>query len=287
MTASVVSRNPPSFVMPSLRVPPPLRRLLLVLAAPSLFAAGTRDEATAWEQLTVGESAEAHRYFSGIHGGKRSRFVIYGEAVSLLDIQPRTAARVDRAVELLDSLAASGVEDELTVPVLYLRARIEQIHRASPDLPAALRLYDELFEKHPAHPLAQIAAGKAAMIRIYTAEDDPLGAPLASAEALAPRLSDPTARASLHLMIANACVRLGDQPRRSLDHLEAALAAGIHNTKSRGNVLVRIGVLSDEFGRPERAIAAFEEFLREFARDDRAHTLRRRLAGLKSKEVAP
>lgn len=253
---------------------------LPALSGSSLAAPAAVSERDPWSDVSISHLIEAHRTFTDPDTGMSPRAREFGEAVTLLNLQPRTTSRIERAAALLDGLAAGG-EDAYTVPALYLRARVDQVHLQNPDVPSALRRYDALFAARPEHPLAQLGAGKAAMVRLYTAKDDPLGEPLTAAEALAPRMTDPVARATLHLMLGNVCIRLGNQPERALGHFEAAAAAGIRSARTRATTLVRIGVLSEEFNRPERAIHAYERFLEEFERDDRAHTLRLRLAALK------
>ncbi len=264
----------------------PLRLLVLALASPLLGAPAFAEQQPAdpevvpWLEIVSSHLAEAHATFTDPDSKLSPRSRAFGEAVTLLNLQPRTASRIARATELLDSVAA-GPADSLTVPALYLRARIDQVHLETPDIPSALRRYEELFAANPGHPLAQLGLSKAAMVRIYTDKNDPLGEPLTAAEAAAAQLTDSSARVAMHLMLANVCTRLGDQPRRALDHLESAFAAGILNARTRATTLVRIGVLSEEFDRPDRAIFAYERFLEEFERDDRAHTIRERLAALK------
>ncbi len=254
---------------------------LLLLSASCAFAAPEPAARDPWRDLATGNTVEAHAVFIARDSELSPRERGYGEAVALLNLQPRTDARIQRASGLLDAIIADP-EDKLTVPARFLRARIDHIHRMPPNIPEALRGYDELFAAHAEHPLAQLGATLAAMARIFQAESDPLGEPLAAAEAILPRLTDRTVKAGMHVMLANACIRLGERDqRRALGHFEAAQALGIRSPKLRASVLASIGGLSEEFGQPERALAAYETFLAEFERDDRAHAIRERLAALK------
>lgn len=253
----------------------------LLCAVASEAADSPRPEKDIWADVASGKLPEAHASLraSGSEIPERNR--AFAEAVTLLNLQPRSEARIEKATALLDAVIA-GPEDAVTVPARYLRARVDQLHLSSVDVPSALRRFDELYASNPEHPVAQVGATIAAMVRIYAAKPNPLGEHYAAAEELAPRLSDPAARAGMHLMLANAAVRLGDKDRaRALKHFEAARTGGIYSPMARSAVLASIGGLSEEFGRPDRAILAYEEFLENFERDDRAHTIRERLAALK------
>lgn len=258
-----------------------LRFPLLLLSTSWAFAAPEPPPRDPWREVGTGNSLEAHALFTARESDLSPRERSYGEAVALLNLQPRTEARIQRSADLLDAIIA-GPEDKITIPARFLRARIDHIHRTPANLPAALRGYDELFAAHEEHPLAQLGATLAAMARIFAEETDPLGEPMAAAEAILPRLTDPTVQAGMHLMLANACIRLGERDqRRALGHFEAAHALGLRSPKIRANVLASIGGLSEEFGQPARALSAYETFLAEFERDDRAHAIRERLAALK------
>lgn len=254
---------------------------ILLCTATSRAAAPAREAKDIWADVAAGRLPEAHAAFTAPGSGIPERERVYGEAVSFLNLQPRSASHIEKSAALLDSIIA-GPEDSMTVPARYLRARIDQLHLTPADVPSALKRYDELFASHPDHPLAQVGATTAAMVRIYSEKDDPLGKPYAEAEEIATRLTDPTVRAGMHLMLANAAIRLGKKDRvRALGHYEKAHEAGIRSPRARSTVLACIGGLSEELGRPARAIAAYEEFLANFERDDRAHTIRERLAALK------
>lgn len=254
---------------------------ILLCTAASLGAASPPEAKDLWGNVAGGKLPEANAAFTAPDSTLPEREKNYGEAVTLLNLQPRSSSRIQKAVTLLEAIIA-GPEDSMTVPARYLRARIDQLHLTPVDVPSALKRYDELFASHPDHPVAQVGATTAAMVRIYTAKEDPLGDPFAAAEEIAVRLTDPAARAGMHLMLANAAVRLGKRDlSRALKHYEAANATGIHSPRTRSSVLASIGGLSEELGRRDRAIAAYEEFLANFERDDRAHTIRERLTALK------
>src|SRR5262245_53066631 len=76
---------------------------------------------------------DASRYaFDASHAAfvkGKDREARLGEATTLLNLQPRTAANIERAAVLLDSVSAANPSDEPGICARYLRARIEDVHR--------------------------------------------------------------------------------------------------------------------------------------------------------------
>jgi tetratricopeptide (TPR) repeat protein len=271
-------------------LPPPLLRLSLLalatLAQPALRAETTPAEtppaaaspaAAAWQDASVGLFSDALLAFQKLEGADAR----YGEALGLLMRQPKTAGNVDRAAEMLSALVAAEPDSETGIAARYHLGRIEQTHRMTPDPVAARRVFQELVAAHPAHPYAQQAVVKLAIIDLY--ERVPADTRRARFDAFVEQtasLSDPVARRDLRLLLADAAQRFDYPALLALDLLVGADEDGIARRAEQANVWVRIGILAAENKRPEIARAYFEKFLATYIRDSRRLPIEEMLANL-------
>lgn len=248
-------------------------RFVLALMLAGIAGALGATTGDGWQYLGRSQNAAALGAFRAAPVSRDSRL---GEAVALLNLQPKTEANLDRAAALLEDLGREGDSDDPGIAALYYRARLAQIHRARPNLEEATRLYRELVARHPMHPLGQLAAVKLAMLSVWRPNVDPKVA-LAEAEGLGTRLSDPVALRDFHLALANAYALGEVSEAKSLDHLLAAHRTGEVSGKVAADVLVRIGELCRLSGKKAQAAEFYSAFLRQFPRDARAFTVRLRL----------
>jgi hypothetical protein len=203
-----------------------------------------------------------------------------GEALSLLNRQPRTQSQVETTRELLEALVREYPREPIGIEARYHLARLDHLHLIPAD-PARARLaYLELADAFPDNPLAQQALVKVCLMDIYQAEPDRRTVALREKESWNERFTDRSAIRDYHLALGYAYVFFKQAPERALHHLLAAERAGVVGFRSRGDVLVAIGDLASELSRPEIALQAFESFVREYPRDIRAYTIRQRAAAL-------
>jgi hypothetical protein len=80
-----------------------------------------------------------------------------------------------------------------------------------------------------------------------------------------------------HLILADGYDRFEVSDEKCLDHLLAAKRAGIVGRNNRATTMIRIGELAERLRRLAVAREAYEEFLREFQRDNRTFTIEGRL----------
>jgi len=211
---------------------------------------------------------------------RESRF---GEAVTLLNVQPKTGSNIERAHGLLRALVEENAGDDHGIMAAYYLGRIEQVHRATPDLPRALGHYEALMRAHPGHLFAQMAAVKACMLRLYAlASDEPPARRLDQAETLQPFFTQPEARRDYHLVMADACARLGASAEREIAHLLAAEQAGPQDRTGRADLAVRVAELSRGLGQKDRAIEYYRKFLNEYSREVRVYLVQQRLKELEA-----
>lgn len=224
------------------------------------------DLAEAWLKAARMLPAEAHREFAA---AAESREVLLGRAVTLLNVPPVTPGNLERAARWLESLRG---DDEVGIAATYFLARLEQVHRMPPNPERALRLYEELYHRHPQHPLAQMGWVKAAIWRVYEPGTD-----FAALERSGEGLTDPQAVRDFHLAMADAAGRLRLPAEKQLEHLLAVDRVGVAKRKTAGDVWVRIAELAREAGQMELAREYARRFLAEFPNDQRAHLVRERL----------
>lgn len=203
----------------------------------------------------------------------------------------RNSARLERAIAVLDAPAASAddvrrvraelsaLADDAGQPgeasvALYLLGRLEQLTDGTIDPVAFQRLRTE----HGDHPLAQLAALKVLLHRLYADGAETSDARLAHGEALAPTFTLPALRCDYHLAMGEAYIFHGDRVAPALRHLRAAAALGIPSAAARANVLVQIGELARLTGDRAVAAASYRAFLGEFPRDLRQQIVRDHLA---------
>lgn len=266
---------------------PPFILTALVLAACPLARAATPPPTLqqAWEDAALNLTKEANHGFAVLEG-REARF---GEAVTLLQVQPKTDVNIQRAATLLEGIVTENTGDELGITARYYLGRLEQVHRTPLNPPAAAGHYAVLMRDYPGHPLTEQAIVKLALLELY--------APAATKEArlqvfekfrlLGERLQTHDAIRDLNLTLANAALRLDLGDELALPAYIAAHRAGIHLTNVRGDVVVSIGELARKTGRTDLAREYYRLFLDEFHRDNRRLTIRERLAALPAPAARP
>ncbi len=262
--------------------------LLAVAFATGLFPAfastdQTRTPPEAWAAAATGLFADAHAHFATQapdSDGVADHEAQLGRAVTLLQLQPKTETRIRAAADVLDTLLAS-TSGEIAANARFFRARIEHVHRSTPDLPAAVQHYERLIADHPGHPLAEQAVVKLAIIQLYRQQSRPdLEMRFTEFAARTEDLASTGARRDLHLLLGETALRFNLGERAALDHFLAALEAGILLRSVRADTLVRSGELAVRLGQTDVARHHYQLFLDEFQRDPRRLTITQHLAAL-------
>ena len=138
----------------------------LAMTAPVSSAGASPDvesdsPSSPWRLASRGLVEEAHEEFSRlVKSGGESRESRFGTAVTLLNVQPKTAGNVERAYRLLREIREENLTDHYGISAQYFLGRIDQIHRSSPDRESARRHFTVLIERHHEHPLGQLAVVK-------------------------------------------------------------------------------------------------------------------------------
>ncbi len=266
----------------------PLRMSGLVRRLPwvTLASIALNIHAAPWDDAGAGLFNEAHDAFVSEAKTARpadQRGLRYGEAVSLLNIQPRTQSNIDKAYTLLEEVRTSSPDDELGLESRYLQGRIEQVQRSTPDLVKADAIFSELVHTHPTHPAGQRARVKLAIIRLYAKVDaTERHRRYEEFTAGASELTDQGAKVQMHLLLAELARQLNYGNEQELAHMLAADQAGVTKRNLHVQVLVRIGDLARLTGRNDLARQYYTQFLEQFPRTDRRSTVEGYLAALNS-----
>lgn len=259
----------------------PISRLLKACLAACLLVCGLRESVaetpakSGWELLVNLKIDEAGGAF---RGGAKSRETRLGEAVVLLNSQPRSQANVAAAGRILEEIVAGGEEDRVATQAAYQLARIAHVHLSNPDYPLAASRYEELIRKHPGDPLADAAVVKLAILRLYSLpQENEYAARFAALDRMGGALRDPDAIRDYNLVVADALARWDLDPQATLDHLQKAYATGRLSGKLESDVLVRISETASGLGNAPLSHDFARRFLDKFPRDERASTIRKTL----------
>src|SRR5262245_29522196 len=111
-------------------------------------AAATNNVTDAWIDVSHQKMDSALAKFES-QAQPHSREVSLGIAVTLLNTQPLTAANIDRAAALLETVRSENSDDATGIEATFMLARLEQFHRFAPSPERALELYSQLSASHP------------------------------------------------------------------------------------------------------------------------------------------
>lgn len=235
-------------------------------------------EESPWDKITLGLFNEADGVFEEIatkSKGETARQALYGRAVALLNIQPRTQGNVEKSQQLFESIYQANTVDDLGLAARFMQARISQIHLLPVNKERAEQIYTELSAGRPNHAITQRAKVKLTLLRIYATGIDETERRnrFVKGEEWATGLSELGPRAQIHLLLAETAQRLGYGMETELKHLLAAESAGIIKLRLRADVLVRIGDLARILGDEKMARAYYRIFLKDYPRTDRRTTV--------------
>lgn len=273
-------------------------RRLVVLAA-GFFAAmaavadpgsARPDEVAAWRDASMNLFNQAHHTLATLahEPATRTRAIRLGEALTLLNLQPKTPRNIERAATLLETLCAEETADEAGINAAYHLARIAQWHREPRDLADALARYDALADRFPAHWLGQLALIKALVIRLYEqVPPEEARRRLAAADALAPRLLEPALRSEYHQVLATASARLGMDPAWRLPHLVAADQLGVMRFNENKDFVLATAETARSCHQRELALQYYERFLAAAPRDERTTYVRQRYEAFRDGKELP
>jgi tetratricopeptide (TPR) repeat protein len=241
----------------------------------------------AWQEASSYLFNESNRLFNeeAEKKGPNLREASFGQAVTLVSIQPKTTANVEKAASLCEQIIAQNPNDDLGLNAKFFLIRIEQFHRQPANPTRAEQLIRELLRDHPTHVTSQLAASRLIFLRLYQ--------PIPKKErlhrlpeliALLPKITELKARQNYQMVLGNACLQYDLDDEQALASLIEAEAMFIPTMQVRANTVMQIGHLAQRLGRHDVAIKYYQKFTEEFPRDNRFYLVQERLTGLKGKK---
>ena len=215
-----------------------------------------------WHDLAGYLFRDAHDAFTrDAPGSDRQRAL--GAAASLLNDPPVTSGKVAQAETQLRDLLAANATDEPALYARYPLARIAHLHRPA-EIAEIERAYREVIAASPAHPLAELAAGKLALVLLYQRPDLTVSQRLAAAAALAPvagadRL--PETACIYYRVLAEAALYYDVIDDRVLAWLQRAAALAPRDVMTATSLRLQLAEVARALGQRETALAYYREYL--------------------------
>ncbi len=242
----------------------------------------------AWLEASSFLVSEANRRFVAAKGlmGTDELERELGDAVTLLNVQPRTRGNIEKARIKLERLSGNRDNGEIAIFATYFLARLHEMHAQPPRLKDARTLYHRLLEEYPGNPIADRSASSLVLIDLYeNISSEERARRFAALESLAPRLQSPSGKRDYHLNLGNAYIQFSEMERsraRAIFHLLTAEKEGITRWQTEAATWVSIGELARVEGRNELAAEYYKKFLAKYPRDNRHYTIKKRLEALSS-----
>jgi tetratricopeptide (TPR) repeat protein len=236
-----------------------------------------------WQQAKSYLYADAQKTFAAASGqaGVNERERSLGEAISLINVQPKTQNTIQRARFLLERVVQENDSDHAGILARYMTGRILEFHQQTPDPQGASAIYRSLVENHPGNPVAEFAASALATVELYAPlSSEERAAKLRELEEIGPRLQTPAGRRDFHLALGAASLALMNEPESTLKHLILADQNGITRPETESAVWIQIGEIARRQGHAEIATEYYQKFLAKYLRNNASYTIRKRLEAL-------
>lgn len=185
---------------------------------------------------------------------------------------------IDRAVEVLEREAAGSDRDH-AARALWLRARLEHVHRPVPDPAAAARWYATLAERGDS-ALAERARFMALWCDLEAAAGTSVEPEHRALAAAAGRLADPTLRRSARVILGRLALVERRDARAALEHFSAALEIEAPPSARDAALLAAAASLAEDEKSNEAAADFTRRFLHKYPRDARRALMAERLERL-------
>ncbi|MBP6506274.1 MAG: hypothetical protein KA257_01805 [Opitutaceae bacterium] len=240
--------------------------------------------AAGWELLAGYQFREAYEAFTQ-KPLSPSRARVLGEAASLLNHSPVTDGKIEQAGELLRQLVTENGADDTALYARYLLARIAQVHRPA-EVTVIETAYRAVIDANPAHPLAQLAAGKLALVLLYQRPE--LSVPqrldaAAGLEKIAGTALLPEAACAYYRALAGAALFYGVTDERVLTWLQQADAIGAQDVLVTASLRIQLAEVARTLGHRQEALHYYQRFLQSILpTDNRYLTAKERMQELEA-----
>lgn len=254
---------------------------LLPFATAASLRAGSVDENEGWRLLAGYLFRDAYDSFAQAPDGSRTRAL--GLAASRLNHSPVTPGKVAEVEALLHDLIASNGSDDVAMYARLLLARIAHLHRPA-EMAEIEAAYRAMIRAKPAHPAAQVAAGKLALVLLYQRPDLTVPQRLTAAaelESVAGAAFLPETACAYYRAMAGAALFYDVLDARVLTWLERADAIGTQDLIVASSLRIQLAEVARALGRREEALEYYRRFLDSILpTDNRYLTVRERLEAL-------
>jgi len=206
----------------------------------------------------------------------------FGEAATLLNVQPRTGGNIQRARRLFEEVARDTPPgSKLSRLSRFYIARVKEFYLAPQDIEGATADYLSLLQEKTADPLIEQGASRLVVIAAFSG-----GTPadrlqkLAALEKLDSLLETPAGRREFHTSMAYALLDNGGDKSRAVDHFLAADREGFTSKATAVSAWLVAATTAAEIGRNIDARYFFEKMLATYPQDPRNFTVRSLLGRL-------
>lgn len=259
----------------------------LAVLAPARADTPVAAEPDPWRQAAELEYAAAHATFAHrAEAGSASARL--GQALTLLNLAPKTRDSIARAEAMLSALSEPEIDPAVRVTARYFLGRVAQVHRYEPDWELAAARFHDLWQDHPQSPLAQMGVVKLALLWLYEVVDTAERRErFARLEAIGPMLTHEPARRDFHYVMGVAYLNHAGDPRDALRHFLACETVGVRQRRTLSYLYLRIAELARMTDQPELARRYYTRFTTHFPYDSRVNLARARLATLATGAEGP
>lgn len=252
-------------------------------AEPESSASPSEKIDQAWEAGTAFRFNEANVDFRELSGkpGVDERERLLGEAVTLLNRQPRTRSNVTAAQEIFEKLIRANANDTAAIFAQYFLGRIEQVYTAPPNPDAARRAYLGLLARFPGNFIAERAASHLVLLDLYenVSKEERLKR-LASLETLGSTLQTPSGKREFYVNLGQACLDLEISDGKALEQFLLADKEGITRWQTEMIVWGIIAELARTEKRRDVAIEYYKKIIAKYPSNIRTYTMKKRLESL-------
>ncbi len=204
-----------------------------------------------------------------------------GEAVTLLNVQPRTEGNVARARAMLEKAAREAPAGEVSIFANYFLARVHESYEEPAEPDQARLIYRELIERYSGDSLAENSAARLVLMDLYAnIPAHERSRRFVALEKLGAQLKSADGRRDYHLNMGNAYIDFEGSRASAIAHFLAAEAEGITHREVEAATWIAIGELARAEGRTSLARRYYGKFLAKYPRDNRHYTIQRRLEAL-------
>lgn len=230
-----------------------------------------------WERMRMLQFVPVRETFARrVEQDPADREARWGQAVALLNVQPRTTGNILQAQRLLEQLIIENDTDFWGLGSRFMLARMDQAHFEPPNPAAGVERLLQLAADAPGTIWGELAVLKAAPAILYAPQStEERQQRLDEIEAQAKELTIPMIRRPLYITLADAALDFEMSAERALHYLLAADVDELVRWQRRANAYLQIAGLARELG--DRALARdyYERFYREFRRDHRNYMVGR------------